>query len=62
MLRDLNPTTRCYPRTMTDAFKDDIENSKWFYPPEKNHSLMNVVTAGIGLCMWVGIAYLFVKN
>lgn len=62
MLKDLNPTTRCYPRTLNDAFKDDIENAQWFYPPEKNHGLWNAITAGTGLCLWVGLAYLFVKN
>jgi len=62
MLKDLNPTTRCYPRTLSDAFKDKAEIAQWFYPPEKNRSLVNALTAGVGICMWVGIAYLFVKN
>lgn len=62
MLKDLNPTTRCYPRTLRDAFRDEVEEAKWFHPPEKNYGASNVVTAMVGICMWIGIAYLFAKN
>jgi nitrate reductase NapE component len=29
MLKDNNPTTRKYPRTIKEAFPDDKENSQW---------------------------------
>jgi hypothetical protein len=29
------PTTRCFPRTTNEAFRDDVDNAKWWYPPEK---------------------------
>jgi hypothetical protein len=29
------PTTRTFPRTTREAFKDDIENAQWWYPPEQ---------------------------
>ena len=62
MLEDLNPTTRCYPRTLGDAFRDDVENAEWFYPPERKVSFMSILMGGTGLLLWVGIAYLFAKN
>ena len=61
-LEDLNPTTRCYPRRIEDAFKDDIANAQWFYPPEKSNTWSNLALGGLGLCMWVGIAYLLTNN
>lgn len=57
------PTTRMYPRTMKDAFKDDIENSQWFYPPEKEpRSVVDMLLWSAGICLWVGLAYYFAKN
>ncbi len=62
MLEDLNPTTRCYPRTMNDAFPDDVTNAEWFYPPERNTTFMSLLVGGTGFLMWLGLAYLFAKN
>lgn len=42
------PTTRCYPRTLLEAFPDDVENSKWWYPPEQHWQDK--------LVFWIGIA------
>lgn len=56
------PTTRRYPRTLADAFKDDPDNSQWFYPPEKNISGENILMGMIALCLWVCIAYLLTVN
>ena len=61
-LKDLHPTTRRYPRTLEEAFPNTVDRAKWFYPPEKNRTLSNLVLGGLGLCMWVGIAYLVSKN
>lgn len=61
-LEDLNPTTRCYPRTMDEAFPNDVERAEWFYPPEREVTVVSVVLGGTGLCMWLGFAYLFAKN
>jgi hypothetical protein len=62
MLEDLNPTTRCYPRTMGEAFPDDVGNAEWFYPPERNTSFMSLLVGGTGLLLWLGLAYLFARN
>lgn len=61
MLRDLNPTTRRYPRRMEEAFHDPIANAQWFYPPERNTALNDIVMGAIGIVLWVCIAYLIVK-
>lgn len=62
MLEDLNPTTRCYPRTLGDAFPDDAENAEWFYPPEREVNVVSMVVGGTGLCIWLALAYLFAYN
>lgn len=62
MLEELNPTTRCYPRTMKDAFPDDVENAEWFYPPERDPNVTSLLVGGTGLCIWLALAYLFAKN
>ena len=62
MLRDLNPTTRCYPRRLEDAFRDPVAESQWFYPPERNTHLRDIALGVIGCVLWVGIGYLLVKG
>jgi hypothetical protein len=62
MLEDLNPTTRCYPRTMNEAFPDDVGNAEWFFPPERNTTTASIIVGGTGLSIWLGLAYLFAKN
>lgn len=62
MLRDLNPTTRCYPRRLEDAFRDPIEQAQWFYPPERNTLLRDILLGAIGIVLWVGTGYLLMKG
>lgn len=56
------PTTRCFPRTMDDAFKHLGCDPEWFYPPEKNHTWGGAVMWIAGFMMWVALAYYFAKN
>jgi len=52
MLEDLNPTTRCYARSLIQAFPTHYP--EWFEPPpQKNKDWMFMV----GVCLWVLIAY-----
>lgn len=56
------PTTRCYPRTMDEAFKHLGCNPEWFYPPEKHPSWGNAIMFIAGIMLWVMLIYWFVKN
>jgi hypothetical protein len=58
-MNDLNPTTRMYPRTLRDAFKQDAENTQWWYPPEKHVSFWDIVVGGAGVLLWLCLAYYF---
>lgn len=51
------PTTRCFPRTMLDAFPDDAENAQWFYPPEQRWQ--DKVYFYLGVLFWVVIGIYF---
>ena len=62
-LIDHNPTTRCFPRRLEDAFRNDPSNSQWFFPPEKyKWNWMDVILVYIGLIIWICLAYYFVRN
>lgn len=61
-MKDNNPTTRMYPRTMRDAFNDPMETSQWFYPPEKNQTVANIAMGMGALCLWVIAAFLLTAN
>ena len=52
-MKDNNPTTRMFPRTMRDAFEDPVETAQWFFPPEKNETVSNIVMGTAGLLLWV---------
>lgn len=52
------PTTRMYPRTLSSAFPKDPQNYEWFFPPEKNTSVANIVMAMVGLCLWAVALFL----
>lgn len=56
------PTTRCYPRSLAEAFPKDIENFQWFFPPERNYSLSNIAMGMAALCLWVWIGFLLSAN
>ena len=51
------PTTRCYPRTMLEAFPDDAENAKWFYPPEQRPR--DKVFFVVAVILWAYLCFYF---
>lgn len=61
MLEDLNPTTRSYPRRLSDAFKDDAEQAQWFYPPERKRNLSSILLSVAGIAMWIGALVLMLR-
>jgi hypothetical protein len=50
------PTTRCYPRTTGEAFKDD-EYTKWWFPPEQRWQ--DKVYFAVGVVSWILICVYF---
>lgn len=56
------PTTRCYPRTLAEAFPKDPQHMKWWYPPEPKHTWGNAIMWVAGVMLWVMLAYWFAKN
>lgn len=54
------PTTRCYPRTLNEAFQHIGEGSEWFFPPEQR--TRDKVFFVIGVVAWVGIMFYFWKK
>ena len=57
------PTTRCYPRTLDEAFPDSIERTEWWYPPERQPlTVTEWLLWTSAVCMWIGLAYLFAQN
>lgn len=56
------PTTRCYPRTLAEAFPKDPENGVWFHPPEPKHTWSGAIMWIAGVMLWVMLAYWFAKN
>lgn len=55
------PTSRTFPRTIPEAFKDDPANAQWFYPPERKRGYLNAVVLILGLMMWAAIGFYFWK-
>ena len=53
------PTTRCYPRTTQEAFKD-AEYVEWWFPPENN--MRNIVLTTLGVAAWIGISIYFLTR
>lgn len=60
-LTDLHPTTRCFPRSLTDAFPNSVERAEWWYPPEKTWNAWDFFVGGFGLFLWIQIAYLLAE-
>lgn len=56
------PTTRCYPRTMEDAFKHLGCDPEWFFPPDRRRGWTNAVMLIAGIMLWVGLIYLLLKG
>jgi len=48
-IKDLNPTTRCFPRSRRDAFKFDYMSGIEYYkrPPNKNYVVRFLSVIGI---------------
>lgn len=61
MLRDLHPTTRCYPRRLEDAFPDKVANAEWFYPPERSTHARDIILGALGCALWVATLYLLTR-
>lgn len=53
------PTTRCFPRTAADAFKDG-DYTQWFFPPERDWR--NAVLLTLGVIAWLGICVYFARR
>lgn len=62
MLRDFNPTTRCYPRTIGEAFPNKVETAEWWYPPKRSTALRDIALGVIGIVLWVVTGYLLMKG
>ena len=56
-MKDNNPTTRMFPRTMRDAFDDPVETAQWFYPPERGWNVWDAIIGGAGVILWIQLAY-----
>ena len=54
------PTTRCYPRTTKEAFKDDIENAQWWFPPEQRWQ--DKLFFAIGVVAWLFLSVYLLKG
>lgn len=53
------PTTRCFPRTTGEAFKDG-EYVEWFFPPERDWR--NIALLVTGVVAWVGLGIYFARR
>lgn len=56
------PTTRCFPRRLEDAFKDDPQNAEWFYPPEERRGWQNAATMILGIVAWAVLIFILLRN
>jgi hypothetical protein len=54
-MNGLNPTTRCYPRTLDEAFPQHAYN--WIEEPLEPIHWADVCIITIALCLWVGLIY-----
>ena len=54
------PTTRCYPRTLEEAFPNDPAHAQWFYPPEREKGKLELTMLSVGFWVWLGLAYWYV--
>jgi hypothetical protein len=59
-MNEINPTTRCYPRTLKEAFPQDNEN--WIDPPKEKITGHDILMSLASILMYIFIAYLFVKD
>lgn len=57
-MNDLNPTTRMYPRTLSEAFPQHAEYANWIEFPPERISKHDIVVSVLGIVMWIGFIYL----
>lgn len=55
------PTTRCYPRTLQEAFPHSTDRAQWFYPPERHFTWGSFFYALFGFMLWGAVAYIFME-
>ena len=56
------PTTRCFPRSMREAFEDPIEMAQWWYPPVKVWHFWEITTWTLAGFLWLGLAYWYANT
>ena len=55
------PTTRCYPRTLAEAFPRDPENYVWFHKHQREKGKLELTMLSVGFWIWLGLAYWYVS-
>ena len=56
------PTTRCFPRTLEDAFPHEPKNAEWFFPPERKRGALEYAMLSVAFWLWLGLAYWWVNT
>lgn len=51
------PTTRRFARSTNEAFREDVDNAQWWFPPEK--TWQDRLMFWTGVILWVGLAVYF---
>ena len=59
-MNEINPTTRCYPRTLKEAFPHD--NNNWIDPPKQHITKHDVLMSLLSIFMYILLAYLLIKD
>ena len=54
-----NYTTRCFPRSMREAFPNDASYSDFIEHPSEEISRHDLCMVAISLMLWVCLGYLF---
>ena len=59
--RHHNDTTRCYPRTMREAFPNDASYAEYIESPHEKISRSDTITLTISLILWTWLISLFAE-
>lgn len=54
------PTTRCYPRTLAEAFPHSTERAQWFFPPEREMTWSSLFTWLAAFVLWGFVFYILI--
>jgi len=54
-MNELNSTTRCFPRTLLEAFPKDYYS--YIEEPPSTIGLWDICVIAVSVCMWVGLVY-----